>query len=78
MVANSLEHLSLVVQALFWGSLYDHFTGVFITAQTSGDIVESVIKAYSGSHSCPYISPLLKLVQDLVATRFAAQLLTDR
>ena len=74
---ENLEHFTLVVQALLWGSLYDHFTSVFI-ARTSGKIVASASKACSGSHSCPYISVLLKLVQKVVAAGFATQLLTDR
>ena len=77
MITESLKDLTLIIQAVFWGSLDNHFTSVFIAVGTSGEIVESASEASGGSHSCPYISVLLKLLQNLVAAGFAAQLLAD-
>lgn len=75
---ESVKHLTLAIQAVLWRSLDDHFAIVFIAAKTSGKIVKFPNQAWGGSRSCPYISLLLKLVQNLVAASSAIQLLTDR
>lgn len=71
MMTKSLQHFMLVIQAVLWGSLDDYFMTVFIATRMSGEIKVTASKADGGSHSCPYISFLLKFVQNLVAAGFA-------
>ena len=76
MISDSLKDVTLILQAMFGGSLDDHLTSVLIAVWTSAKAMESAREVLRGSHSCPYTSVFLKLVQNSVAARFAPYLLT--